>query len=165
MLPSLPPAPSHGWPWRALLALVRASAHPCPCSWPLPVQEFVAATLSQHQFEKAENMRAAFLHFDKDNSGTISREELREALKVGRAGRGIFWATRHVWHWQLGGWAVPVRGGAPCCRGLVPPSGRARPTRPAPNPPLQSSFAGSMDSEVEIERILKESDKNGGWGV
>lgn len=45
-------------------------------------QEFLAATLSQHQMEKAENMRAAFLHFDKDGSGTISRDELREALKV-----------------------------------------------------------------------------------
>ncbi len=45
-------------------------------------QEFLAATLSQHQMEKAENMRAAFQHFDTDNSGTISRDELRDALKV-----------------------------------------------------------------------------------
>ena len=42
----------------------------------------MAATLSQHQILKAENMRAAFMHFDTDNSGTISKDELREALKV-----------------------------------------------------------------------------------
>ena len=77
------------------------SVPPCCCHEPsmitppppllLLLQEFIAATLSQHQMEKAENMRAAFLHFDKDNSGTISKEELREALKVGvrRDGRGV----------------------------------------------------------------------------
>lgn len=36
-------------------------------------------------------MRAAFLHFDKDNSGTISREELREALRVRVLGEGGVW--------------------------------------------------------------------------
>lgn len=50
--------------------------------FPLPLQEFLAATLSTHQIEKAENMRAAFAHFDTDNSGTISKEELRQALQV-----------------------------------------------------------------------------------
>lgn len=30
-----------------------------------------------------ENMYRAFHHFDSDGSGTISKEELREALKVG----------------------------------------------------------------------------------
>ena len=30
-----------------------------------------------------ENMMRAFQHFDTDGSGTMSREELREALKVG----------------------------------------------------------------------------------
>jgi hypothetical protein len=30
-----------------------------------------------------ENMMRAFQHFDTDNSGTISKEELKEALKVG----------------------------------------------------------------------------------
>lgn len=48
-----------------------------------PAQEFLAATLSQHQMEKAENMRAAFAHFDTDGSGTISKDELRQALQVG----------------------------------------------------------------------------------
>ena len=52
------------------------------------LQEFVAATLSQHQILKAENMRAAFMHFDTDNSGTISKDELREALKVWGQARG-----------------------------------------------------------------------------
>lgn len=53
------------------------------CAWPHPVlQEFLAATLSQHQMEKEENMRAAFQHFDIDNSGTINKDELRQALQV-----------------------------------------------------------------------------------
>lgn len=45
--------------------------------------------MSTHQIEKAENMRAAFAHFDTDGSGTISKEELRQALQVrGPGGRG-----------------------------------------------------------------------------
>ena len=71
---------------------------PAACVSPQPgaamLQEFLAATLSQHQMEKAENMRAAFQHFDTDGSGTISRDELREALKVcvcGVGGGGVGW--------------------------------------------------------------------------
>lgn len=45
-------------------------------------------------------MRAAFLHFDKDNSGTISREELREALKVGTGGGVPTGRALPMWHNQ-----------------------------------------------------------------
>lgn len=36
---------------------------------------------------KQENLLKAFRHFDTDNSGTISRQELKDALAVGGAGR------------------------------------------------------------------------------
>lgn len=62
---------------------------PCPLTPHTAPQEFLAATMSTHQIEKAENMRAAFAHFDTDGSGTISKEELRQALQVrGPGGRG-----------------------------------------------------------------------------
>ncbi|BDA50363.1 Calcium-dependent protein kinase 34 [Coccomyxa sp. Obi] len=43
--------------------------------------EFCAATINMSQLQLEENMHRAFLHFDTDNSGTISKEELKEALK------------------------------------------------------------------------------------
>lgn len=42
--------------------------------------EFLAATLSAANIAKEENLIKAFEHFDTDNSGFISREELKEAL-------------------------------------------------------------------------------------
>ena len=153
-----------------------------PCTTPLaprPLphqqQEFIAATLSQHQLEKQENMRAAFAHFDTDGSGTISRDELREALRVSlhvvfgtRCGLvqgyrlGSCWlrAGVHVWHARL--WSR-----VHCIAVLAARWGLGRP-RSAQLPayslvaPVQASFAGSVDSEVEIEKIIAESDKNGG---
>ena len=41
------------------------------------------AQLVSCSLQLEENMYRAFHHFDKDGSGTISKEELREALKVG----------------------------------------------------------------------------------
>ncbi|KAI3438381.1 hypothetical protein D9Q98_000813 [Chlorella vulgaris] len=63
-----------------LLALVDQDSSGC-----IDYEEFLAATLSQHQMEKEENMRAAFQHFDIDNSGTINKDELRQALQSGVA--------------------------------------------------------------------------------
>ena len=71
----------HGMAWhQSMLAKQHLSCLPLPAR---SVQEFIAATLSQHQMEKAENMAAAFRHFDTDGSGTISKRELHEALRVG----------------------------------------------------------------------------------
>ncbi|KAK7376680.1 hypothetical protein VNO80_02094 [Phaseolus coccineus] len=43
-------------------------------------QEFITATINRHKLEKEENLYKAFRYFDKDNSGYITREELRQAL-------------------------------------------------------------------------------------
>jgi calcium-dependent protein kinase len=43
--------------------------------------EFIAACLESHNYLKENNLRQAFSYFDKDNSGTISREELRTCLQ------------------------------------------------------------------------------------
>ncbi|KAK8472940.1 hypothetical protein PHAVU_001G002800 [Phaseolus vulgaris] len=43
-------------------------------------QEFITATINRHKLEKEENLYKAFQYFDKDNSGYITREELRQAL-------------------------------------------------------------------------------------
>ncbi|KAF7829530.1 Calcium-dependent protein kinase 29 [Senna tora] len=42
--------------------------------------EFITATMHRHRLEKEENLYKAFQYFDKDNSGFITREELRQAL-------------------------------------------------------------------------------------
>ncbi|KAI9113326.1 hypothetical protein K1719_015851 [Acacia pycnantha] len=42
--------------------------------------EFITATMHRHRVEKEENLFKAFQYFDKDNSGFITREELRQAL-------------------------------------------------------------------------------------
>lgn len=44
-------------------------------------EEFLAATLHTFKLENDEQLIKAFEHFDTDGSGTISRDELREALK------------------------------------------------------------------------------------
>ncbi|KAL8514818.1 hypothetical protein ACS0TY_013781 [Phlomoides rotata] len=42
--------------------------------------EFITATMHRHKLEKEENLHKAFRYFDKDNSGYITRDELRHAM-------------------------------------------------------------------------------------
>ena len=42
--------------------------------------EFIAACLQSYNYLKENHLRSAFSYFDKDNSGTISKEELRQCL-------------------------------------------------------------------------------------
>ncbi|CAA0831077.1 calcium-dependent protein kinase 29 [Striga hermonthica] len=42
--------------------------------------EFITATMHRHRLDKEENLYKAFQHFDKDNSGHITRDELRQAM-------------------------------------------------------------------------------------
>ncbi|XP_044480242.1 calcium-dependent protein kinase 29-like [Mangifera indica] len=42
--------------------------------------EFITATMQRHKLEKEEHLYKAFQYFDKDDSGFITREELRQAL-------------------------------------------------------------------------------------
>ncbi|KAJ4850443.1 Calcium-dependent protein kinase 33 [Turnera subulata] len=42
--------------------------------------EFITATMHRHRLDKEENLYKAFQFFDKDNSGFITREELRQAM-------------------------------------------------------------------------------------
>lgn len=43
--------------------------------------EFIAACLHSYNYLKENHLRSAFSYFDKDNSGTISKDELRTALQ------------------------------------------------------------------------------------
>ena len=45
-------------------------------------EEFLAATVNLNHLEKEDTMYNAFKHFDKDNSGYISQQELEDALTV-----------------------------------------------------------------------------------
>lgn len=42
--------------------------------------EFITATMHRHRLEKEENLYKAFQYFDKDQSGFITRDELRQAM-------------------------------------------------------------------------------------
>ncbi|GAA0185541.1 non-receptor serine/threonine protein kinase [Lithospermum erythrorhizon] len=42
--------------------------------------EFITATMHRHRLEREENLFKAFQFFDKDNSGFITRDELRSAM-------------------------------------------------------------------------------------
>ena len=42
--------------------------------------EFIAGCLQSYDYVKESNLKHAFAYFDKDNSGTISKEELKECL-------------------------------------------------------------------------------------
>ncbi|KAG8482879.1 hypothetical protein CXB51_024097 [Gossypium anomalum] len=42
--------------------------------------EFIAATMHRHRLEREEKIVKAFQFFDKDNSGFITRDELRQAM-------------------------------------------------------------------------------------
>ncbi|KAL9261490.1 Calcium-dependent protein kinase 33-like protein [Drosera capensis] len=42
--------------------------------------EFITATMHQHRLEKEDNLFKVFLFFDKDNSGYITRDELKQAM-------------------------------------------------------------------------------------
>ncbi|CAN6867760.1 unnamed protein product [Brassica oleracea] len=43
--------------------------------------EFITATMHRHRLERDEHLHKAFLHFDKDNSGYITKDELDIAMK------------------------------------------------------------------------------------
>ena len=43
--------------------------------------EFIAACLQSFNYLKENHLRSAFQYFDKDDSGTISKEELRQCLQ------------------------------------------------------------------------------------
>ncbi|XP_074263761.1 calcium-dependent protein kinase 29-like [Silene latifolia] len=43
--------------------------------------EFITATMHRHRLDKEENLQKTFLYFDKDNSGYITKEELRQAME------------------------------------------------------------------------------------
>ena len=43
--------------------------------------EFIAACLHSQSYLKENHLRTAFSYFDKDSSGTITREELRNCLQ------------------------------------------------------------------------------------
>ena len=43
--------------------------------------EFIAACLQSHNYLQETHLRSAFQYFDKDNSGSISKEELRICLQ------------------------------------------------------------------------------------
>ncbi|WZZ14356.1 hypothetical protein YC2023_107445 [Brassica napus] len=43
--------------------------------------EFITATMQRHRLERDEHLHKAFLHFDKDNSGYITKDELEIAMK------------------------------------------------------------------------------------
>ncbi len=42
--------------------------------------EFIAACLQSYNYLKENHLKAAFQYFDKDGSGTISKDELRQVL-------------------------------------------------------------------------------------
>lgn len=43
--------------------------------------EFITATMHRHKLERDDHLYKAFLYFDKDNSGFITRDELETAMK------------------------------------------------------------------------------------
>jgi len=43
--------------------------------------EFIAACLHSQNYLKENHLKTAFAYFDKDNSGTITKEELKDCLK------------------------------------------------------------------------------------
>lgn len=47
------------------------------------VQEFLTATVFLGKLQRRENLMAAFQHFDNDDSGFISEEELLQVLGLG----------------------------------------------------------------------------------
>jgi len=50
--------------------------------------EFVMATLNESEMVTNEKLKAAFKLFDKDNSGTISPEEIKEVLGIDESNSG-----------------------------------------------------------------------------
>lgn len=45
-------------------------------------EEFIAATINLNRLEQEAAYQQAFQHFDTDNSGCLSADEIKEALKV-----------------------------------------------------------------------------------
>ena len=56
-------------------------------------EEFLAATVNLNHLEKEDTMYNAFRHFDTDNSGYITQQEMEDALSVSRQR-----AVSHVGH-------------------------------------------------------------------
>lgn len=54
--------------------------------------EFVTATVNRGQLLQEEKLRAAFSMYDKDNSGMISTDEIKEVLGVGKSITEDVWA-------------------------------------------------------------------------
>ncbi|KAH0910449.1 hypothetical protein HID58_033770 [Brassica napus] len=47
----------------------------------IDIEEFISATLDRFKLDQDEQVRLAFQHFDKDNDGLITRDELEIAMK------------------------------------------------------------------------------------
>ena len=53
------------------------------CLYNSSISEFVTATVNRNDLLKEEKLRAAFRIYDKDDSGSISLEELKTIIGVG----------------------------------------------------------------------------------
>lgn len=56
--------------------------------------EFITATMHRHRLEREEHLYTAFRYFDKDNSGYITRDELKQAMED--HGMGDFNTIREI---------------------------------------------------------------------
>lgn len=54
----------------------------CLFAGSIDYEEFLAATVNLNHLEKEDTMYNAFRHFDTDNSGYITQQEMEDALSV-----------------------------------------------------------------------------------